>query len=127
MKQLDMFTPAVKCRAPAAAPRSPELVASLKKKARAKRCAQKKTRLRTWTGTGSYGWEELRKLIEREKGIKTLIAFLGTPSNDNVYVVRHVPGRKGKPYRNPGKAAVRNDRKIRKTKQKMAKRARRPQ
>lgn len=103
-------------RAPAAAPRSPELVAALKKKARARRCRQKKQRLQTWTGKRGNGWEELRKLIEREKNVALLVAVLGAPSNDNVMVfVSKRPGdRKGKQYHNPGKAAVRRDRALRK-------------
>lgn len=108
-------------RAPEAVPRSAELIAQLKKKARERRMRQNKNRRRNSNMVRIPGVEVMQRIgklaqVHRE--------FIGPRIPIDHVIVVYVfqstcRGGKSLTYRNAGKAAVRVDRKVRKERQRI--------
>lgn len=99
-----------------------------KKAARLRRVAQNKKRRRNTQMGHIPGWEAVKALATKERARREFIGPripIDLVSITFVFQSTTRSGRKGYQYRNPGKAAVRRDRKIRKERQKLQKKMRR--
>jgi len=89
------------------------------KTARDRRKAQRAKRKRTWTGNLDKNCQTLKRVAENERKRREAppISYAGRPQ------LVHSSRRQGQ-YRNPGKAAVRMDRAVRKERQRLQKKMR---
>lgn len=98
-----------------------------KKAAKLRRSKQNAKRKRTWTGARAKGNEVMKRVYENERACRE---FIGPRVPIDLVIVTFVfqsttrGMRRGFQFRNPGKVAVRMDRKVRKERQRLRKKMR---